>query len=338
MLYAGIDVHRKTSYVSVIDEKGNRVAQRNLPSEVEAIAGFLGGLGEVPKIVMESTSAWYWLYDGLCERGYEVVVSDPRKTKAIASARIKNDKLDAHMLAQLLRAGLVATVYVSPPEYRELKELLRHRVRLVRDKRRMKNRIHNLLAKNNIKFPVKDVFGRQGRVLLESAPLPSCHRRPVDGYLALLDQVEAQIEQLDREVKELAGQDPQAQLLMTLPGVGPVVAMTFLAEVGDIKRFKSHRQLAAYAGMIPSLDSSAGKNRLGHITKQGSTWLRSALVESAQVVANLKGRRLNLYFRKRITKAGYKKAVVATAHRLLQFAFYVLRDQRPYQEQLEIAA
>lgn len=338
MLYAGIDVHRKTSYISVIDAKGNRVAQRNLPSEIGAIAEFLGGLAEVPGIVMESTSAWYWLYDGLSERGFEVVVSDPRKTKAIASARIKNDKLDAHMLAQLLRAGLVATVYVSPPEYRELKELLRHRVRLVRDKRRMKNRIHNLLAKNNIKLPVKDVFSRKGRLFLQSAPLPSCHRRPVDGYLALMDQLENQISQLDREVKEKAQEDPQAQLLMTLPGVGPVVAMTFLAEVGDIRRFKSHRQLAAYAGMIPSLDSSAGKNRLGHISKQGSAWLRSALVESAQVVANLKGRRLNLYFRKRITKAGYKKAVVATAHRLLQFAFYVLRDQRPYQEQLEIAA
>ena len=338
MLYAGIDVHRKSSYVSVIDGKGNRVAQRNLPSEVEAIAGFLGGLGEVPGIVMESTSAWYWLYDGLSERGYEVVVSDPRKTKAIASARIKNDKLDAHMLARLLRADLVATVYVSPPEYRELKELLRHRVRLVRDKRRMKNRIHNLLAKNNIKLAVKDVFSRKGRILLESAPLPSCHRRPVDSYLALLDQLEAQIGQLDQEVKESAQRNPQAQLLMTLPGVGPVVAMTFLAEVGDISRFKTHRQLAAYVGMVPCLDSSAGKNRLGHISKQGSAWLRSALVEAAQVVANLKGRRLNLYFRKRITKAGYKKAVVATAHRLLQFAFYVLRDQRPYQEQLQKAA
>jgi transposase len=191
MLYAVIDVHRRSSYVSVIDEKGPRIAQRNLPSEVEAIAGFLGGLGEIPKIVMESTSAWYRLYDGLGERGHEVVVSGPRKTKAVASARIKNDKLDARMLAQLLRADLVATVYVSPPEYRELKELPRHRVRLVRDKRRMKNRIHNLLAKNNIKLAVQDVFSRKGRVLLESAPLPSCHRRPVDSYLALLDQMEA---------------------------------------------------------------------------------------------------------------------------------------------------
>jgi transposase len=338
MLYAGIDVHRRNSYISVIDAKGNRVVQRNLPSEIEAISVFLGGLAEVPCVVMESTSAWYWLYDGLTERGYSVVVSDPRKTKAIASARIKNDKLDAHMLAQLLRADLVATVYVSPLEYRELKELLRHRVRLVRDKRRMKNRIHNLLAKNNIKLAVKDVFSRKGREFLRAAALPSCHRRPVDSYLALLDQLEVQISQLDLEVKERAQADPQAQLLMSLPGVGPVVAMTFLAEVGDIRRFKTHRQLAAYVGLIPCLDSSAGKNRLGHISKQGSAWLRSALVESAQVVANLKGRRLNLYFRKRITKAGYKKAVVATAHRLLQFAFYVLRDQRPYQEQLEIAA
>jgi transposase len=98
---------------------------------------------------------------------------------------------------------------------------------------------------------------------------------------------------LDQEVKESAQQDPLAQLLMTLPGVGPVVAMTFLAEVGDIRRFKPHRQLAAYVGMVPCLDSSAGKNRLGHNSKQGSAWLRSALVDSAQVVANSKGRRLN---------------------------------------------
>lgn len=338
MLYAGIDVHRKTSYISIIDEKGNQVAQKNLPSEEEEILGFLGQMPEAPKVAMESSSAWYWIYDSLTSQGYEVVVTNPRKTKAIGAAKIKNDKLDAHMLAQLLRADLVATIQVSSLEHRELKELLRHRAKLVRDAARMKNRIQNLLAKNNLKPEVKDLFSQKGRGLLALLSLPSYQQRQVDTYLAHHDLLRASIEPLDQEIKQRAQQDPQAQLLMSLPGVGPVVALTILAEVGDISRFPSHRQLAAYAGLVSSLDSSAGKDRLGRITKQGSPWLRTALVEAAQCVARMKNRRLNLFFRKRITKAGYKKAIIATAHRLLMFVFYVLRDQRPYQEQLQTAA
>lgn len=125
---------------------------------------------------------------------------------------------------------------------------------------------------------------------------------------------------------------------MSLPGVGPVVALTLLAEIGDISRFKSHRQLASYAGLVPSLHSSAGKDHLSRISKQGSVWMRWALVEAAQSVAGSKKTRLSMYFRKKIVKLGYRKATVATAHRLLQFVYYILRDQRPYVEQFESAA
>jgi len=338
MYYAGIDLHKKTTYLSVIDDKGNLVAKKNLASKEGAIGEFLGSLPQRPKLVLESTRAWYWLYDFLKTEGYEVVVSNPKKTKAIAAAKIKNDKLDSHMLAQLLRADLVATVYVSDPAARELKELLRHRARLVRDASRMKNRIHNLLAKNNVELPVSDVFGFKGREMLSRVKLPAHHQQPLERYLHLYDELRASIEPLDKEVRQRAKEDEQARLLMSLPGVGPVGALTLLAEIGDISRFKSHRQLASYAGLVPSLRSSAGKDRLGRISKEGSAWMRWALVEAAQAVARSKKSRLNMYFRKKIVKVGYRKATVATAHRLLQFVFYLLRDQKPYVEQFESAA
>ena len=338
MYYAGIDLHRKTSYISVVDEKGKQIAKRNLSSKLSEVLTFLGDLKDMPKIVIESSSAWYWLYDGLVEQGYEVVVSNPKKTKAIASAKIKNDKLDAHMLAQLLRVDLVATVYVSDQETRGLKELLRHRARLVRDTTRMKNRIHNLLAKNNLRPPVGGLFTKKGLEFVAQIELPPHHQGPLHNYLWHYQLLKESIEPLDKKVREKAKDNPQAQLLMSLPGVGPVVALTLLAEIGDISRFPSPRRLASYAGLVPSLDSSGGKDRLGSITKQGSPWMRWALVESAQAVARMKKARLNIYFRKRLVRAGYKKAIVATAHRLLTFAFYVLRNQRPYQEQLKSTA
>lgn len=139
-------------------------------------------------------------------------------------------------------------------------------------------------------------------------------------------------------MRKAAQDDQRAKLLMSIPGIGPVVAMTLLAEIGDISRFRGQRQLASYAGLVPSLHSSGGRDRLGRITKQGSKWMRSALVEAAQTVARLKNRRLNLFFRKRVVKVGYKKAIVATARRLLTFVFYVLRDNRPYVEPAEASA
>ena len=151
MYYTGIDLHKKTSFITTIDAGGKIVTRANLQNVEEDILAYFANLGDETKIVIESMASWYWLYDLLTGEGFEVVISNPVKTKAIASAKIKNDKLDSHMLAQLLRADLISTVYVSSLKTRKLKELLRHRSRLVRDATRMKNRIHMLLMKNNFK-------------------------------------------------------------------------------------------------------------------------------------------------------------------------------------------
>jgi len=277
--------------------------------------------------------SWYWLYDLLTGNGFEVVVSNPLKTKDITTAKNKNDKVDSHMLAQLLRAGLISTVHVSSLGTRRLKELLRHRNRLVQDATRLKNRMHNLLMKNNCQVPVSDLFGLDGLAYLKEIDLPSYHREPLETYLGLYERVKKQIEPLSKAIQELAKENAIAKLLMTIPGIGPIVAMYIVAEIEDISRFPSYRHLSSYAGLVPSLDASGGKERTGGITKQGSPHLRTALIEAAHAIPRMKKCRLNMFFRRRIVKSGYRKAVVATAHKILQVVFYVLKNQTPYREE-----
>jgi transposase len=338
MYYTGIDLHKKTSFITTIDAHGKIVTRANLQNVEEDILAYFANLGDETKIVIESMASWYWLYDLLTGAGFEVVISNPVKTKAIASAKIKNDKLDSHMLAQLLRADLISTVHVSSLETRKLKELLRHRSRLVRDATRMKNRIHMLLMKNNLRSPFSDLFGVKGLRYLKDIDLPDYHREQVKTYLLLYEKLQEQIEPLTKTVRALAKENHTAQLLMTIPGIGPITAMFIVAEVDDISRFRSYRNLASYAGLVPSLDASAGKEKRGRITKQGSRYLRTALVEVAQAAARMQNSRLRIFFRRRIVKAGYQKAIVATAHKILQYAFYVWKNQTPYQETYPVCA
>ena len=331
MYYTGIDLHKKTSFITTIDNNGHVVKRSNLTNDETKIIDFFSTLDADTKIVIESTSNWYWLYDLLIDAGFDVVISNPVKTKAIASAKIKNDKLDSHMLAQLLRADLIATVHVSDMPMRQLKELLRHRSKLVRDKVRMKNRIHSILSKNNITVPVSDLFGKKGLVFVDHISLPAYQRRQVDTYLELLHSIDEQVSILTDEIRVAAKTDATAKLLMTIPGVGPITAMFMTAEIGDISRFPTYRHLSSYAGLVPSLNASADKHRIGRITKQGSPYLRTALVEAAQAAVRTKSR-LNIFFRRRIVRSGYQKAIVATAHKIIQYAYFILRDQKPYHE------
>ena len=256
MYYTGIDLHRKTSFLTTVDSEGRIVKKCNLQNDEAMILNYFSSLVDDTKVVIESTANWYWLYDLLTTQNFPVVVSNPVKTKAIASARIKNDKLDSHMLAQLLRVDFLATVHVSSLKTRQLKELLRHRHKLVRDAVRMKNRIHNIMAKNNIHVSVSDLFGKRGLIFLSKVELPLYHRRQVDTYLELYRQLKNHVDMLTKKVRQAAKNDPMAQLLMTIPGVGPITAMLMVAEIEDISRFKSYRQLSSYAGLVPRLDAS----------------------------------------------------------------------------------
>ena len=338
MYYTGIDLHKKTSFFTTVDKTGKVVARKNLLNDEKIILDYFGTLEQQSRVVIESTASWYWLYDLLEAHGFDVVISNPLKTKAIASAKIKNDRVDSHMLAQLLRADLIPTVYVSPLELRELKELIRHRQRLVSDAKRMKNRIHALLRKNNQVVPFSDVFGVRGLQYLEQVQLPQYHRDQLHTYLSMYQKLVEEIKPLTQTLNGLATDKPIAKLLMSIPGIGPIVAMTIFAEVGDISRFPSYRNLASYAGLVSCLDASGGKYRMGSITKRGSRYLRTALVESAHAIARIKNCRLTLFFRRRIVRGGYKKAIVATEHKVLKIVYYVWKNRIPYQETYPVCA
>jgi transposase len=338
MYYTGIDLHKKTSYITTINEAGKIVSKGNFENVQSDILDYFVSLTEHTRIVIESMASWYWLYDLLTAHGFRVVISNPKKTKAIASAKIKNDKVDSHMLAQLLKADLISTVHVSSLETRALKELLRHRARLVRDATRMKNRIHMLLMKNNHSAPATDLFGVKGLKYLRCVELPHYHQEQLKAYLSLYEELTARIEPLTKTIDRMAKENPNAKLLMTIPGIGKLVAMSIIAEVEDIARFPSYRNLASYAGLVPSLDASGGKEKRGRITKQGSPYLRTALIEAAHIIPSMRTSRLNIFFRKRIVRAGYQKAVVATAHKILQFVYYVWKNQEPYHETYPVCA
>jgi transposase len=338
MYYTGIDLHKKTCFITTVDETGKIVRKAQLQNVPEWIMAYFDQLKEQTKVVIESMASWYWLYDLLKEKGFDVVISHPAKTKAIASAKISNDRMDSRMLAQLLRAELIATIHVSSLRVRELKELLRHRHRLVHDSTRMKNRIHMLLMKNNCQVPCRDLFGLRGLKYLKEVALPHYHRAQVDTYLNLSMHLQEQVESLTTTIHHLVKGHALAQLLMTIPGIGPITALFIIAEVEDISRFPSYRHLASYVGVVPSLDASGGKERRGHITKQGSPYLRTVLIESAQSIARARKRRLNIFFRKRLIRSGYQKAIVATAHKLVQYVFYVWKNQTPYREHYSLCA
>ena len=320
MYYTGIDLHKKTSYITTVDEKGRIVARGNFGNIETVILEHFMSLGTQGQIVIESMSSWYWLYDLLTGSGFKVVVSNPVKTKAIASAKIKSDKLDSHMLAQLLRAGLICTIHVSSLETPRLKELLRHRNRLVQDATRMKNRIHNLLMKNNCQIPISDLFGLEGLGYLKEIDLPCYHRESLETYLHLHEGLKEQIEPLTMAVHGLAKENAMAKLLMTIPGIGPIVAMYMVAEIEDVRRFPSYRHLCSYAGLVPSLDFSGGKERTGRITKQGSPHLRTALIEAAHAIARMKMCRLKIFFRRCIVKSGCGDCFLCSRQELFPWA------------------
>jgi len=188
-----------------------------------------------------------------------------------------------------------------------------------------------IMAKNNLTAPASDLFGQKGLGFLEQASLPAYHRQQVETDLGLYQTIQAQVVSLTSVVHQQAKDSAAAKLLMTIPGVGPITAMTLITEIEDIGRFPSYRHLASYAGLVPALDASADKQRLGHITKQGSPALRTALLEAAQAATRTRSR-LNAFFRRRIARAGYRKAIVATAHKIIQYAYFILRAQTPYRE------
>jgi transposase len=334
-VYVGMDVHRKRSQVAIVDDAGDQQRNRNVANDPAKLVPILGALEPGTPVALEAAYGWGWLVELLEELELEPHLVHPSRCKAIAAARLKNDKVDAATLAQLLRADLLPEAWIAPQQVRDLRALLRHRATLVRMGTACKNRVHAVLADRGIGEDQILWTGR-GRAWLADLELPATPRAIVEDCCGLLDALATPIARLEREIAALAKPDPRVQALMALPGVGRLTAMTLVAEIGDIARFPTARKLCAWAGLTPQVRNSDRKIRHGHITKQGSPWVRGILQEAAQTA-----KRHPMFasaYAQLARRRGKNIATVAIARRLLARCFHILTQLEAQQNPPEKAS
>src|SRR5579863_4813758 len=226
-VYVGIDVHRKRSQVAVVNEVGEVLANRNVPNGAEPILRVIGALPAGTPAAYEAAYGWGWLVELLEDYGFEPHLVHPLQCKAIASARLKNDKVDAAILAQLLRADLLPEAWIAPPAVRQLRALLRHRTGLVRLRTQQQNRIHAVVADFGYDRSGSYLSG-PGRGWLAELELPAISRELVTDYLAVIDGLAPLTDRIDGELRQHAKADPRVKILTTLPGVGQFTALVML--------------------------------------------------------------------------------------------------------------
>jgi transposase len=338
MLYMGIDLHKRFLFATVINEAGEEVERARVENRKSSILAYIEQMKKIDEdisAVIEATSNSSKIYDELEPELKSICLANPLKTKAIASARIKTDKIDSNILALLLRSDLIAKAHMPAKSTREIRELTRYHISLTRIMTSLKNRVHAILAKYEINSPIlssaTDIFGKLGSAELRSLVLSPNHIRSLNGYLDLIEFIKNLLAGVKKEITRIAECDEICTHLKSIPGIGDFLAVLIKHEIDDIARFPSHHKLASYAGLIPSTYQSADKTRHGRITKQGNSNLRWALVEATQVaIAN------SLYFRSHYEqikkRVGSRSAIVATSRRLLEIIYLVWTQKRNYYE------
>jgi transposase len=324
-VYVGIDVHRKRSQVAVVAEDGKVQLNKNTVNGTEPLLRLIGDLPAGTPVAFEAAFGWGWLLRLLEDYGFDPHLVHPLQCKAIASARLKNDKVDAAILAQLLRADLLPEAWIAPAEVRQLRALLRHRASLVRLGTSLRNRIHAVAADHGYDRSASYWTG-PGRGWLAALDLPAASREIVTDCLAVIDGLAPLIDRIDGELHAHAKADPRVKVLRTLPGVGEFTALVMLAEIGDISRFGSARKLASWAGLTPTVRGSDLTVRHGHISKQGSAWLRWVMNQAAQTAK--RSPEFAASYAAIAKRRGKKIATIAISRKLLTRAYHLLADMQ----------
>jgi len=330
MKYAGLDVHKRVVEATVLDESGAVVHRERFDCTRAELQRFaVQHLGADCKVALEATTNTWGVYDVLSPHVGEVVVSNPLRTRAIAEAKVKTDKVDAMVLAQLLRTDFLPRVWRPDEQTQRVRRLCSRRAGLVSDRTRIKNRIHAVFHQRLIAVPHDKLFGNKGMAWLKSAPLDELGRAAVDSELRLLEAIERELNDLSIELARVGYQDPRIKLLITLPGVDVTVAQALVSTLGDVARFPDPDRAAAYLGIVPSVKQSAEHCYHGPITKHGKSHTRWLLVQAAQHVASHPGP-LGVFFRRLLKKKNRNVAVVATARKLVTIAWHMLKNNEPY--------
>jgi transposase len=324
MPFVGLDLHKKEIEAVILTDDGQIQLRTRFATEREALQAFARQhLSKEHRVVLEATTNTWAVVAILAPFVAQVVVSNPLRTRAIAAAKIKTDRIDALVLAQLLRSDFLPTVWTPDAETSQLRHQATEQANLTADRTRLKNRIHAVLHQRLLTPPVEDLFSKAGMSWLAQLPLDSAGQLTVERHLRQLAQVEEEIQLLDKQLAVHAYQHPQIQLLMTLPGFDYTVAECVFSVFGDVTRFADADRAAAYFGLVPSTYQSGDHCYHGRITKQGSSHGRWLLIQAAQHVSAHPGP-LGVFFRRIMKRKNRNVAVVATAaqarHRCLAHA------------------
>ena len=332
--FVGLDVHKHVLQICIIDATGKVILKERLEGfDREKLLEFARvKLHPQDRVALEATTNTWAVARLLRPFVSEVVASNPLTTKAIAQAKVKTDKIDAEVLAQLLRCDYLPQVWQPDEATSLLRELTSRRTALVGDRTALRNRIHSLLAVRLLNVPFDELFGPAGRAWLQSLSAEQFDaqgRLILDTDLRLHDAIQREIETLEEDLARRGYNDARVKLLMTLPGVNVMVAETLLAALGDVSRFATADHAASYLGLTPSTRQSGDRCYHGPITKAGNSHARWALVQAAHSVARHPGP-LGHFFQKLAKKKNYNVAVVATARKLVVIAWHMLTKNEPY--------
>lgn len=322
--YVGLDVHKNFIFGCVKDKEGNTLLERKFKSEPHSMDMFLANVPQDSKIALESSSCWQYSFDYLVDKGFDVAISNPSKTRLIGESKKKTDMEDARKLADLHRMNMLPLSYAAPMHVRMQRQITRHRLSIVNLRTEVKNKIHAILRRHGISTELEDAFTQKGLEFLESLDLPMCDRFELDQYIGVLRHLSKKIDETQERIEELANDEPPARLIMTHPGISHYSSLMITAEIGDVQRFSSAKKLVSFAGLNPSVYQSGDKCYTGHISKQGSKNLRWILIQVANIAVQ-KDRRLKSYYMKKRLAKGHNKAIVAAARKILINLYVMLK-------------
>jgi len=328
--YVPIDLHRHRSVVMHMAADGEVLGWTRLANDPERLVTEVLKAGEAPEVAIEATYGWYWAVDALQAAGANVHLVAPSKLTAFENRRVKNDQRDCQVLGDLMRAGMLPEAWISTPEVREWRELVRYRAKLVGLRSGLKAQAHAVLAKHGMAVPMSDLFGVGGRQLLAhlcatDTRFHSAYGRRIESLVVLVDAVTIEIDELTLSISDVFRDHAGYHAIQQLPGIGPVLAAVFVAEIGDVHRFETPAHLASWCGLTPRHRESDTTVRRGPITKQGCKLVRWAAIEAAQ-----KLRRDSWLHdqRERLAERRNNRPIAKTAiaRKLVTLAYYGLRD------------
>ncbi|MEB3064524.1 IS110 family RNA-guided transposase [[Mycobacterium] zoologicum] len=321
--FVGIDLHRQRSVIVRQSDTGEQLSTVRIVNDPVALGLEIERAGSNPEVVLEATYGWYWAVDVLQACGANVHLAHPLGVKGFRYRRVKNDVRDAADLADLLRMNRLPEAWIAPPATRELRELVRYRAKLVALRSGLKAQVHAVLAKAGVLIVATDLFGATARKRLERTPLGGVYAQRVASLLRLIDILDIEQTALSDRIATELHHHAGYNAIQQLPGVGPVLAAVFVAEIGDVHRFGGPAQLCSWAGLTPRHYESDTVVHRGHITKQGSTLVRWATVEAIQHKTTVK---IGIDKDRIAARRGRNIAKVAAARKLLTLVYYGLRD------------